>query len=149
MRTKCEPDHSARPLTMTVERLMKAGPSDIYQAWTQKFDTWFAEPGELLMTPEVDKPFFFYNRKDWGRHPHYGRFLELKQNELVELAWATEGGTEGAETVIRVELSPREDGTLLRLTHSGFCSEKSRDGHAENWPEALEVLDHALLKFSN
>lgn len=149
MRTKCEPDHSARPLTMTVERLMKASPSAIYQAWTQKFDVWFAEPGELLMTPDVDKPFFFYNRKDWGRHPHYGRFLELKQNELVELAWATEGGTEGAETVIRVELSPREDGTLLRLTHSGFCSEKSRDGHADNWPEALEVLDHALFRFSD
>ena len=49
---------------MTVERLMKADASDIYQAWTEKFDAWFAQPGELLMTPEVDKPFFFYNRKE-------------------------------------------------------------------------------------
>lgn len=145
MRSKCEPDNSARPLTMTVERLMKADASDIYRAWTEKFDAWFAQPGELLMTPEVDKPFFFYNRKDWGRHPHYGRFLELKKDELVEMAWVTgEGGTEGAETVIRVELSAREEGTLLRLTHSGFCNEESRDGHAENWPEGLEVLDKAL-----
>ena len=39
MRSKCEPDNSARPLTMTVERLMKADASDIYQAWTQKFDS--------------------------------------------------------------------------------------------------------------
>ena len=145
MRSKCQPDNSARPLTMTVERLMKAGASDIYQAWTQKFDTWFTQPGELFMTPEVDKPFFFYTRKDWGRHPHYGRFLELKQDELVELAWVTgEPGTGGAETVIRVELSAREEGTHLRLTHSGFYDEKSRDGHAENWPEGLEVLDNAL-----
>ena len=104
MRSKCEPDNSARPLTMTVERLMKADASDIYQAWTQKFDSWFAQPGELLMTPEVDKPFFFYNRKDWGRHPHYGRFLELKKDELVEMAWVTgEGGTGGAETVILLQ----------------------------------------------
>ena len=43
MRSKCEPDNSARPLTMTVERLMKADASDIYQAWTQKFDSWFAQ----------------------------------------------------------------------------------------------------------
>jgi uncharacterized protein YndB with AHSA1/START domain len=145
MRSKFEPDNSARPLSMTVERLMKAGARDLYQAWTQKFDAWFAQPGELFMTPEVDTPFFFYNRHDWGRHPHYGRFLELKQDELVEMAWVTgQGGTEGAETVIRVELLTQEEGTLLRLTHSGFCNEGSRVGHADNWPEALEVLDEAL-----
>ena len=131
---------------MTVERLMKASASDIYQAWTQKFDAWFAEPGELLMTPQVDTPFFFYNRKDWGRHPHYGRFLALKKDELVEMAWVTgAGGTEGAETVVRVELSARPDGTQLRLTHSGFPHEASRDGHAANWPEALEGLDETLI----
>jgi len=91
-----------------------------------QFDSWFAQPGELLMTPEIDKPFFFYNRKDWGRHPHYGRFLELKKDELVEMAWVTgEGGTEGAETVIRVELSAREEGTLLRLTHSNLSLRSS------------------------
>ena len=124
---------------------MKADASDIYIAWTQKFDSWFAQPGELFMTPEVDKPFFFYNREDWGRDPHYGRFLELKHDELVEMAWVTgKGGTDGAETVLRIELSTREEGTLLRLTHSGFDSEESRDGHAKNWPEGLEVLDEAL-----
>jgi len=124
---------------------MKAGVRDLYQAWTQKLDTWFAQPGELFMTPEVDTPFFFYNRHDWGRHPHYGRFLELKPDELVEMAWVTgQGGTEGAESVIRVELTAMEGGTLLRLTHSGFCNEVSRVGHADNWPEALEVLDAAL-----
>ena len=145
MRTKCETDNSARPLTMRVERLMKASASELYEAWTERFDAWFAQPGELLMTPEIDKPFFFYNRKDWGRHPHYGRFLELRRDELIEMAWVTgEGGTEGAETVIRVELSPQGGGTLLRLTHSGFPHEQSRNGHAENWPEALEVLDEAL-----
>lgn len=69
MRTKCEPDHSARPLTMTVERLMKARASDIYAAWTQSLDRWFAQPGELILAPEVDRPFFFYNRKDWGKTP--------------------------------------------------------------------------------
>ncbi len=145
MMTSCQPDLSTRPLSMTVERVMKAEASAIYAAWTEKFDAWFAQPGELLMTPEVDKPFFFYNRRDWGRHPHYGRFLALKKNELVQMTWVTgEGGTEGAETVIRVELFARDDGTLLRLTHSGFSSETSRDGHEENWPEGLKTLDDAL-----
>lgn len=64
---------------MTIEHQMKAGAEDVYKAWTERFDWWFAQPGELMMTAEIDKPFFFYNRQDWGRHAHYGRFLELEK----------------------------------------------------------------------
>ena len=87
-----------------------------------------------------------------GRKQRYPKsaipvFLELKKDELVEMAWVTgEGGTEGAETVIRVELSAQEEGTLLRLTHSGFYNEESRGGHAENWPAGLQVLDEVLCQ---
>jgi hypothetical protein len=56
----------------------------------------------------------------------------------------TTEGTEGAETVLRIELVPKGGATEIRLTHSGFVSEKSRDGHKENWPLALEMLDEAL-----
>ena len=56
----------------------------------------------------------------------------------------TAEGTQGAETVLRVELTARGDATDFRLTHSGFVSEKSRDGHQQNWPLALEILDQAL-----
>jgi uncharacterized protein YndB with AHSA1/START domain len=145
MRTPIQPNPYSQVLPMTVERLMKASVADLYVAWTERMDTWFAQPGELLMHPAVDQPFFFYNRAGWGRHPHYGRFLELKKDELVEMAWVTgENGTEGAETILRIEFTTQESGTHLRLTHSGFPHEESRDGHAENWPEALEILDRAL-----
>jgi uncharacterized protein YndB with AHSA1/START domain len=147
MKSTCIPDLSARPLTMTVERLMKASAEDLYKAWTERFDWWFAEPRQLIMVPEVDKAWFFYNRKDWGSHPHYGRFLELEKNKLVSMTWLTgENGTEGRETVITVELSPQDGGTLLRLTHSGFPHEQSCDGHKENWPAGLESLDEGIAK---
>ena len=100
------------------------------------------------MVPEPGRPYFFYNRDEWGRHPHYGRFLDLKENELIEMSWmtgnGTDEGTQGAETVLRVELTPQGEATQVRLTHTGFVSEKARDGHAENWPLALEILDGAL-----
>ena len=145
MKTTCPPDISSRPLSFTVERLMQADAASLYDAWTRKFDCWFAEPGELFMVPEVDRPFFFKNRKDWGSHPHYGRFVELEKDKLVEMTWVTgQNATEGAETVLRIELEPREKGTHLRLTHSGFADEKSKNGHEENWPAGLETLDEAL-----
>jgi hypothetical protein len=56
----------------------------------------------------------------------------------------TPEGTEGAETILRIELVPIGGATEVRLTHSGFVSEESRDGHKENWPLALEILDDAL-----
>ena len=64
------PDLSSRPHSMALELQMKADATSIYNAWTRDFDLWFAEPGELIMTPEENKPFFFYNRHDWGRHAH-------------------------------------------------------------------------------
>jgi uncharacterized protein YndB with AHSA1/START domain len=148
MKSKCLPDLSTQPLKMTWEGFVKASPERVYEAWTSKFDLWFAQPGETFMSPEVDQPYFFYNRQEWGRHPHYGRFLELKKNEVVEMTWVTGDGaavgTEGAETVIRVELIPKDNGTVVQFTHSGFVNERSRDGHKENWPLAFKDLEKAI-----
>lgn len=133
---------------MTCEYKVNAKPEEVYAAWTERFDTWFAQAGTLAMAPEPGQPYFFYNRNEWGRHPHYGRFLELIDNKLVEMTWITGNGTtegtEGAETILRIELVPKGGATEVHLTHSGFVSEKSCNGHKENWPLALKVLDEAV-----
>lgn len=142
------PELSNRPLRVTCEHRINAKPSEVYAAWTTRFDSWFAQAGTVAMVPAPGRPYFFYSRDDWGRHPHYGRFLELKEDELIEMTWMTGNGTaegtEGAETVLRIELVANGGCTDVRLVHSGFASEKARDGHQENWPLALEILDRAL-----
>lgn len=147
MKSQCFPDHSERPYEMTWEGVLNTSPENVYEAWTSKFDLWFAQPGELFMTPEMDRPYFFYNKHEWGRHPHYGRFLELEENKLVVMTWLTgdgqKVGTEGAETLIRVVLTPKDGGTHLHFTHSGFVNQESCDGHAENWPEAFAGIEKA------
>ena len=60
------------------------------------------------------------------------------------MTWVTAEGTKGVETVITVELSPRGEGTRLRLTHAGFSDEEQAKGHADAWPHALELLDEAF-----
>lgn len=142
------PDLSARPLRAACEHTVRAKPSEVFAAWTERFDLWFAQAGTLSLVAEPGRPYFFYNRDEWGRHPHYGRLLEVKPDRLVEMTWMTGNGaaegTEGAETVLRVELVPDGDTTNVRLTHSGFVTEASRAAHEENWPLALEALDEAL-----
>lgn len=142
------PDLSNRPLSLTCEHIINASPDQVFAAWSDKFDSWFAQPGTLSLTAQPGQAYFFYNRDDWGRHPHYGRFLDVKPNARIEMTWitgnGTDVGTQGAETVLLIELTHSDDATHLRLTHSGFISEQSRDGHAENWPLALEILDEVL-----
>lgn len=136
------PDLSDRPHRLSVQRHMNASPEAIYRAWTEEFDSWFAEPGLIRMNAEQDAPFVFQTRHEGELHSHYGRFLALKLNELVELTWITcRAGTDGAETVVTVQLQRTADnGTDLRLSHTGFYDEAGVKRHDDAW--ANHVLPH-------
>ncbi len=139
------PDLSARPWQLTVERDMPAPPSAVFQAWTEKIDQWFARSGSVVMRPLVNEPFFFETLHQDMRQPHYGRFLRLEEDRLIELTWVTGPlGTQGAETVVTVELAPQGGGTRLRLAHAGFPDERSRDIHEDAWPLVLDELYSTL-----
>ena len=141
------PDVSSRPHALSVNHSFPFPPEILGSAWTEKFDTWFAAPGFLFMKAEVNAPFFFEVHAQEHRHPHYGRFLRLEQDKVVELTWVTgTGGTKGAETVVTVEFNPSDDGTDLHLHHAGFADEQSMQQHAEAWPYVLDQLEQRLIE---
>lgn len=149
--TVCMPDLSDRPLSCYREKVFKFNRTMLYHAWTQGLDSWFAAKGSVLMNPVENAPFFFetvYKQESADketRHPHYGRFLKLVPDQLIEMTWVTgHGGTEGAETVVRIEMHEVDHDVLLRVTQSGFKDEKSKDLHQYAWGYVLDKLDEEL-----
>jgi uncharacterized protein YndB with AHSA1/START domain len=97
------------------------------------------------MKAEVNAVFFFETHYQGQRHPHYGRFLRLERDRLVEITWLTGmPGTHGAETVVTVELTPQRSATHVRLSHAGFPDEETRDRHEQAWPVVLTHLEEQM-----
>jgi uncharacterized protein YndB with AHSA1/START domain len=140
------PDLGDRPFAAHVERNLEATPDQLYLAFTTRWERWFAQAGTAFVEPVIGRPFFFETRHNDQRHSHYGRFLRLEKNRLVELTWVTGAkGTEGAETVLTVEFTPSDHGSTVRLTHAGFYSAAAAKQHEEAWQGP--VLDELERNF--
>jgi uncharacterized protein YndB with AHSA1/START domain len=147
-----EPDLTGRPWQLAAERLIPLPAGTLFKAWTLEFDRWFAAPGSALLTGQPNTPFFFETEfrpvpeVPVSRHPHYGRFLKLIPDTFIQLTWVTgAGGTNGAETVLTVELIPQANGILVKLTHAGFADQTSMEAHRAAWPLVLEQLEKSYI----
>lgn len=68
-----------------------------------------------------------------------GVYRTIERPRRLAFTWLPDWDENATETLVSFELSEREGGTLVRLTHSGLASEQSRARH-QGWPQILGWL---------
>jgi len=79
-------------------------------------------------------------------HTVLGEYREVRPPERLAYTWKWDEGPDpvmaGSEdTLVEIDFVDEGDGTLVKLTHSGFASEQVRDMHTQGWQGVLANLE--------
>ena len=74
-----------------------------------------------------------------------GEYRFIERPRVLEFTWLPDW--QEPETLVRFELEEKDGATTLRLTHSGFASDESRERY-QGWPWLLALLQGYVEKAS-
>lgn len=133
--------------SLCLVRHYKTTPEKIWQAWTdpEALKQWF-RPDDSMTTPEaevdvrVGGQFHIKMKSQEGdEHDVSGVYKEVIPNRKLVFSWAWKSTPE-RESLVTVELAPKDGGTELTLRHEQFMDEETRDLHEDGWTGALGRL---------
>jgi uncharacterized protein YndB with AHSA1/START domain len=136
-----------------------AAPRDqVFQAWTDPEVLkrwWAAAPTWSTPLAEVDAreggSYRLSMRTDEGEiHTVGGQYKEISPPERLVYTWRWEEGPgpvmAGSEdTLVAIDFLEDGDGTLVKLTHTGFASDEIKGMHAHGWEAVLANLGRDVL----
>lgn len=149
------------PLEARAEVVVEATPADAFRLFTDEIGFWW-KPGTyywndperglyLRIEPGVGGRWIEVYDAETGTGFEVGRVTAWEPPGRLALTWTQQGWPEGMQTEIVVLFEPVPEGTLVRLSHSGFDplgaeAKAMRDGYQGGWIEILGWLaDHASM----
>jgi uncharacterized protein YndB with AHSA1/START domain len=124
--------------TVEKELFIAAAPDRVYRAFTDKgeLERWFVT--EAQIDPRPGGIFNLY----WKENHVPGQIVALDPPRRMVFTW--DDGPKYGVTTCSIDFEPHNDGTLLRLTHTGFGDGDNWDdlynGVNGGWTEELENL---------
>ncbi len=140
---------------LTINRFIKAPRDRVYAAWTdpEQLKEWFGP--EQVQTRSLTADSRVGGKFQWDltgpegdEMTVSGEYRELLPGRKIVFTWQWQDDEDWAKhhSVVTVELSDRDGGTDLRLTHEKLPNENSRTGHTRGWNSALDKLEKWLSK---
>ena len=142
-------------LSLEIKRLIKAPRDRVYAAWTNpaQLKQWFGpenvQTHDFIAEVRVGGKFRWDLTSSEGeRMAVGGEYHELRPGRKIVFTWQWEDDEawENNVSIVTVELTDRDGGTELRLTHERLPNEASRDGHTRGWNSALDKLEKFFSK---
>ncbi|TWD73331.1 uncharacterized protein YndB with AHSA1/START domain [Kribbella amoyensis] len=128
-----------------IERVLKATISKVYDAWTRAdlLVRWYCPNPALELTVDADVRVGGDYVVTMGPYIVRGRYLEVEPPHRLAFTWKWDSD-DGETTRVQVDLAEVEDGTRLRLTHTGFATAESATNHQQGWEPELDRLADLL-----
>jgi hypothetical protein len=78
-----------------------------------------------------------------------GEYLTVDPPRTLEFTWVA-GWSGDLQTIVRSDLSPHQDGTLVKIQHTGFAAQPEQaTNHSQGWPSVLAWMQTFVKKGEN
>src|SRR5436189_5641406 len=137
-------------LSLQIKRHIKAPREHVYAAWTDpvSMKQWFGpenvQTRNLIVDARGGGEFRWDLVNPEGEHMTIrGEYRELQPGKKIVFTWQWQDDEDWKDcvSVVTVELSDRDAGTEVHLTHTRLPSVESRDDHKQGWNSVLEKLE--------
>jgi uncharacterized protein YndB with AHSA1/START domain len=145
----------ADKVSLEITRIIHASRNRVYAAWTDptQLREWFGpedvQTEDLVVDARVGGKFRWdLTNSEGEKMTCRGEYRELQPNKKIVFTWQWQDDEdwEDRESVVTVELSDRDGGTEVRLSHEQLPNAQSRDGHTRGWNSALDKLERYFSK---
>ena len=146
---------TAEKTSLEIKRFINAPRERVYEAWTDpaELQRWFGP--EEVRTIKIDADVRVGGKYRWDLQKQdgeewacLGEYRELVPGKKIVFTWKWDDDEawENHDSVVTVELSDRDGGTEVKLTHEKLPSEESRDRHNQGWNSVLDRLEKFVTK---
>jgi uncharacterized protein YndB with AHSA1/START domain len=131
--------------TIRLQVFIHKSPKKVFKAISdpERLTRWFVDKATL--SPHKGGRYSY----SWEDGPaHSGKVLEFVRGSRLTLTWQWPGQEEIGVTRLKLSVTPKEDGTVLKFNHSGFGTEGPwvdlYDGAIRGWTYFLMNLKSVL-----
>jgi uncharacterized protein YndB with AHSA1/START domain len=140
---------------LEIRRVINAPRDRVYAAWTDpaQLKEWWGPESvrtrNLVADARVGGKYRWDLTNPEGEEMTvFGEYRELVAGKKIVFTWKWDDDDDWktVNSVVTIELSDRDGGTELTLTHEKLPSEASRDRHNEGWESVLDRLEKFFNK---
>jgi uncharacterized protein YndB with AHSA1/START domain len=142
-------------VTLVISKTFNASPEEVFRMWTDPIEVakWYGPEGFTNEIHSFDlreggEYSLTMKGPDGNGHLLKGTFTTIDAPKKLVFTWQWASGdmaaSDGAPTVVTVDIKPMGDTTEMTMTHAGFVDEQTKENHNKGWSSSFVKLEKLL-----